>query len=288
MAGLTAEQVQRYRDDGYLLVEGVFDPSVADELKAELSSRVDTFAHSAHGEGRLRDLHGDELFPTRMARIAEEMVDPADGLRQLNGKLRTKGMFRILTEPSLVDIVESVIGPEILAHPQFNVRAKLPNQDSTVVPWHQDLGYLQPDAEETFMVNFWIPLVDATQENGCLEVIAGSHRTPLFEHEHGLGPGGNFKGIRDEHLPDGKQVLCPVREGGVLLIQHKTFHRSLPNTSQHIRWSLDLRYSDPDMPTGRAGVPGFIARSGRDPESVCASAVGWNRIVDAAGTPAGS
>ena len=36
MAGLTAEQVQRYRDDGYLLVEGVFDPSVADELKAEL------------------------------------------------------------------------------------------------------------------------------------------------------------------------------------------------------------------------------------------------------------
>jgi ectoine hydroxylase-related dioxygenase (phytanoyl-CoA dioxygenase family) len=220
--------------------------------------------------------------------IAEAVDDPADGLRQLNGKLRTEGMFRVFTEPALIDIVESVIGPEILAHPQFNVRAKLPNQDATVVPWHQDLGYLQADAEETFMVNFWIPLVDATLDNGCMEVICGSHRTPLFEHEQGLGPAGNFKGVRDQDLPPGERVLCPVREGGVLLIQHKTFHRSLPNNSDHIRWSLDLRYSDPDMPTGRDDVPGFITRSRRRPDSVCDTATQWNRMVAASGASAGS
>jgi phytanoyl-CoA hydroxylase len=287
MAGLTATQVDRFRDEGFLLVESVFDPEIADELKRELDERVDAFARQAREGGQLDELYEHEPFARRMARIAEAVDDPSDGLRQLNGKLRTEGMFRVFTEPALVDIVESVIGPEILAHPQFNVRAKLPNQDATVVPWHQDLGYLQPDAEETFMVNFWIPLVDATLDNGCMEVICGSHRTPLFAHEEGLGLAGNFKGVRDEQLPDGEHVLCPVREGGVLLIQHKTFHRSLANTSEHIRWSLDLRYSDPAMPTGRDDVPGFIVRSRRQPDSVCASAAEWNRIVEASGAQAG-
>ena len=156
------------------------------------------------------------------------------------------------------------------------------------MPWHQDLGYLQRDAAETFMVNFWIPLVDATRENGCMEVIAGSHRAPLLEHERGMGPAGNFKGVIDEQLPDGEHVLCPVRVGGVLLTQHKTMHRSLPNVSDDIRWSLDLRYSHPELPTGRHGVPGFIARSRRDPESVCRSAEEWVRIVESANAPTGS
>ena len=145
-------------------------------------------------------------------------------------------MFAVQTHPAILDIVESLIGPEILAHPQFNIRPKLPNQDTSVVPWHQDLGYLQPDASETFMVNFWIPLVDATVENGCMEVIAGSHKVPLINHVTGLGPGRNFKGIVDEALPDGEQVQCPVPLGSVLLIQHKTIHRSVPNHSDHIRW----------------------------------------------------
>jgi hypothetical protein len=60
------------------------------------------------------------------------------------------------------------------------------------------------------------------------------------------------------------------------------------NVSDHIRWSLDLRYSHPDMPTGRDGVPGFVARSRRDPSSVCPSAAAWLQIVEAAGAPSGS
>ena len=207
------------------------------------------------------------------------MDDPSDLLPQVNGKLRTPGMFQILTEPALLDVVESMIGPEILAHPQFNIRAKLPNQDTSVVPWHQDLAYLQPDAEKTFMVNAWLPLVDATVENGCLEVIPRSHLS-LIEHEERLGPGRNFRGVRAENLPPGDPVACPVRVGDILLIQHMTMHRSLPNNSDHIRWSLDLRYSDPAMPTGRDGVPGFIARSKADPSSISRNAEEWDRIVE--------
>ena len=282
MSGLTSDQLDFYRTEGYLLVEDVIDPSAFDLLITEINAIVDTAAEQAHAAGELSDLHADLPFAKRLVHIHAQWADPSPLLGQVNGKLKTEGMFAILTQPALLDMVESVIGPEILAHPQFNLRAKLPNQDATVVPWHQDLGYLQPDAEETFMVNFWIPLVDATPENGCMEVIAGSNRAPLIGHEHGLGPGANFKGITDQYLPPGEQVSCPVKVGGVLLIQHKTIHRSIPNHSDHIRWSLDLRYSDPSQPSGRDGVPGFIARSQAHPESVAQSVDDWLALLETA------
>ena len=286
MGGLNSEQIAFYKDQGYLLVEDVIPVEDLRQLISELNETVDQNTRKAQARGELSELFEDEPFERRLARIVESIADPSDTsftdtlFEGLHGKLKTEGMFAVQTHPAILDIVESLIGPEILAHPQFNIRPKLPNQDTSVVPWHQDLGYLQPDASETFMVNFWIPLVDATVENGCMEVIAGSHKVPLINHVLGLGPGRNFKGIVDEALPDGEQVQCPVPLGGVLLIQHKTIHRSVPNHSDHIRWSMDIRYSDPRMPTGRDGVPGFIARSKAQPASVANNLGDWLKLFE--------
>ena len=285
MSGLTPQQLDFYREQGYLLVEDALDPAVFDLLRSEVEDAVDGFARQALADGRISDPHEEEPFERRLHRLAVQLDDPGPLEALARGKMRSPGMFRIYACEALLDMVESVIGPEVLAHPQFNIRAKRPGVDEGVVPWHQDLGYLEPSAAETFMVNFWIPLVDATLENGCLEVIAGSHRSELIEHQRGMGPAGNFKGVGDDELPPGEHVPCPVRTGGVLLIQHTTMHRSQPNLSDHIRWSLDLRYSHPDLPTGRESVPGFIARSRRDPASVCRSAEEWVGIVEGAGVP---
>lgn len=283
---LTPEQKSAFLDEGYLVIEEAFPPEDLDNLIAEFDASVEANAAEARAQGLIEQTFPAEPFPSRLARIVEaasslESADVSDVLyRNLSGKLRSPAMFSLLKHPALLDIVESVIGGEILAHPQFNVRAKLPAQDRSVVPWHQDLGYLQQDAEETMMVNIWLPLVDATKENGCLEVISGSHRH-LIDHTMGLGPAGNFKGLTDDVLPSGERVLCPVPKGGVLLIQHKTIHRSLTNASDHTRWSLDIRYSDPEQPTGRDGVPGFMARSKKDPSQVAARLEDWDALFAA-------
>ena len=174
--------------------------------------------------------------------------------------------------------MEALIGPEVLAHPQFNSRAKIPGHQAAVVPWHQDLGYLHPDAEETMMVNFWIPLVDAPMETGALQVIPGSHRWSLIPHETIDG----YLGISEAALPPHEVVDCPLQVGGMLMIQHRTVHRSVPNTSERVRWSLDLRYSDPAQPTGREEVPGFIVRSRTHPERVARSHHDWLALFPAA------
>ena len=284
---LDPQQLDAFLNDGFLVIEEAFPPTDLDDLIVEFDASVEANATEAKNEGLIEQTFPAEPFPTRLARIVEaasslESADDQSGVlyRNLSGKLRSPAMFSLLKHPALLDIVESFIGGEILAHPQFNVRAKLPAQDRSVVPWHQDLGYLQQDAEETMMVNIWLPLVDANKENGCLEVISGSHRR-LIDHTIGLGPAGNFKGLTDDVLPSGKRVLCPVPKGGVLLVQHKTIHRSLTNASDHTRWSLDIRYSDPEQPTGRDGVPGFIARSKKDPSQVAARLEDWDALFAA-------
>jgi hypothetical protein len=261
-------------EEGYLLLPRLIDPAVLQPLIREFEAIIEARARQADQEGRLGDRFEGEPFDRRLGLLYASMVDDdAAGLWQaVHGKhQKSAGMFAIITHPALLDVVESLIGPEILAHPQFNARAKLPRHQATVVPWHQDLGYLHADADDTFMVNFWIPLVDAPMESGALQVIPGSHRWGRVPHEMVDG----YLGIPESALPPHAIVDCPVPVGGALLIQHKTVHRSVPNVSDRVRWSLDLRYSDPAQPTGRAEVPGFIARSRAFPERVARSHHDW-------------
>ena len=278
MKGLTEAQIRSYKENGFLVVEDLIPPSAFDPLISEFNAVIDEKARAYHRQGKLGTMFEDEPFQRRLDRVyrALDEASAQDIWRAVHGKnMKTAGMFAVMTHPAILDVVASMIGPEVLAHPQFNARAKLPHQEATVVPWHQDLGYLEQDAEETFMVNFWIPLVDATVENGCMEVIPGSHGHGLIPHEKIAG----YWGVPEDRLPSKEVVSCPLRVGGVLMIQHKTIHRSIPNVSDHIRWSLDLRYSDPAKPTGR-DVPGFIARSQAHPERVAQSHRDWLKLFE--------
>jgi ectoine hydroxylase-related dioxygenase (phytanoyl-CoA dioxygenase family) len=276
MPALPPGQVAFFHEQGYLLLEAVLPPAAFRPLIRELEGVIEREARQAQAAGRLNDLFEGEPFDRRLAKIAAALEDAGDLWRAVHGKHhKTAGLFAVVTHPALLDIVEALIGPEILAHPQFNLRAKLPHHPATVVPWHQDLGYLQPEADATAMVNFWIPLVDAPMETGALQVIPGSHRWGLLPHATIDG----YLGIPEPSLPPHRAVDCPVSLGGVLLLQHKTIHRSLPNLSDRVRWSLDLRYSDPAQPTGRPQVPGFLARSRARPDQVARSHRDWLQLV---------
>ena len=270
--GLTENQKREYLENGFLPIERLFDPGQLDTLIVELNGVVDEWAERYCEEGRLEDRFADEPFERRLYLIHEAMDGRCEELLlAVLGKRKTAGMFHVMTLPEILDVVESLIGPEILVHPQFNSRAKLPDKTS-VVNWHQDIGFLDPDVMQTFMVNFWLPLVDSDEKNGCLEVIRGSHRCerlPFVDSPEQIVP---------ESIPEGEQVTCPIPRGGVLLLHHTTVHRSGSNNSDHIRWSLDIRYSDWRKPTGRNQVPGFIARSREHPDKVAAGHEEWQRL----------
>jgi len=170
-------------------------------------------------------------------------------------------------------------------HPQFALRPKMPDLDLLDIPWHQDLAYLIPaEAGETLVVNYWIPLVSATEQNGCMQVIPGSHLQGLIEHNLWLETPGHkgARGIADADLPASSIVTCEVDPGDVLITMERLVHRSIPNRSQTVRWSVDTRYSRIGLPTGRSKVPGFVARSRQHPDRVAGSHDDWiQNLADA-------
>jgi hypothetical protein len=290
---LSPQQLQFFEREGYLVVDDIFDHEadlqpVFDEYEVVL----DRLIRRLHSEGRIDSLLNDLPFGERMTQLAlrtgetfsgvfDISLPPTDITPETPFHAGT-AVFRLITNERLLDVVEDVIGPEIYSNPVQHVRIKLPAHAvppdrkkagvAIDVPWHQDAGVVTEDAEESEILTVWSPLNDATIENGCLVVIPRSKHAGLITHCKDLGIG-----IPDELLP-GEPVAVPVQAGGSLLMHRKTVHSSLPNTTDGIRWSFDLRYQPPGEPTGRAAFPGFLARSSLHPEQVLRDPDAWARL----------
>ena len=292
--GLTPQQIQQFNDDGFLIIRDLLPREAIQPLINELQQKIRDLANEAVQRGLLdaANTFEDSPFETRLAQVADACSDRNWIGKQLlqpdlYGKPRTAGMFTLRTHPALLDVAESLIGSEILAHPQFALRGKMPDQEETVIPWHQDLAYLKPEESgNTLVVNFWIPLVKATVANGCMQVMRGSHCWGLLPHSHLISTAGHkgSTGIADVDLPPCEIAMGEVDAGDVLLTMERLVHRSLPNRSNTVRWSVDTRYSEIGLPTGRSSVSGFVARSRKNPESVAQSHHDWNRLFSGFGT----
>jgi phytanoyl-CoA hydroxylase len=286
---LTRSQVEQFHEEGFLIVRSAMPTEAMQPLINELEARVDDYANQAVAEGILvaSKTFREAAFDERLALVCEACSEPNWIWRKIqHGKFKSEAVFKFRTALPLLDIVESLIGPEIYGHPQYALRAKMPGHVQTVVPWHQDLGYLNPEtAGDTLFVNCWVPMVDAMSEDGCLQVIRGSHRAGYLPHERLLDVPDHTAvvGIPPDHLPEGEVVTCEVKKGDILLTMERVVHQSTPHSSARVRWSMDTRYSELGRPTGRTNVPGFVARSRNNPDSVAKSYEDWKAILESAG-----
>jgi ectoine hydroxylase-related dioxygenase (phytanoyl-CoA dioxygenase family) len=222
-----------------------------------------------YAEGKLSSLHEGEPFGRRLALMAAEDESVAAGLDIYNTRL-PEG-FNFLCNSKLVDIAGSLVGSEIICHPTQHLRAVLPTKLTKVdrtIGWHQDAGVLWPEADNHLVVTMWIPMVDAGLDNGCLEVVPGTHQRGLFPHLPGAS-------IAPEAIPDTEPLPLPLKVGGMILFHSYMLHRGRPNLSDRMRWSMDLRYQDTFLPTGRPFYPSFIVRSEARPDRVQDSYEEW-------------
>ena len=168
------------------------------------------------------------------------------------GQLQGHGIFALVSNEELLDLAESVVGPEIIGSAVYRLRPKLPGHWHGEVPWHQDSGYFEPVCDDELILTVWVPFVDATVERGCLEVMPGVHKSGVVRHTQ-LAPGEegrrSYLEILEEDLPGERVVATPVDRGGVVMLTNRTPHRSTPNRSDVIRWSIDIRYQSADLPT---------------------------------------
>ena len=308
MATLTKENKKHFEEFGFVKIEGLIDPEkIIDPVIDEYKIVLDNLVQELFDKEKVKSKYEELDFGERVTKIYSESGEVHNqffdfSLPQSNIKSDTPfwtgpAVFDAIRNSELLDIVEGFIGSEIYSNPIQHVRIKVPEKDCPrdsdgnvlfgATPWHQDAGVATEEIDATDMVTVWFPLTDATEENGCLQIVPGSHKGEVLTHCPGfdlktkkkiskLGPGGLQ--IPENLFQSEYAMPVPMKKGDVLLFTKRTVHSALPNLSDEIRWSFDLRYQPVGQPTGRDVFPGFIARSKKNPDEVLDDAYSWNQM----------
>jgi ectoine hydroxylase len=220
MKYLSQQDVENYNRDGYVLVENLFSRSEVDLL-------LDTIAGGGQLPGETRattDAQG------RKAGIA------------IWHKLEDDIWGAVSTNPRLVNNIRVLMGEEI-AFFHGKVMLKMA-QSGGAWEWHQDYGYWYNQGFAfPRMMSAFVALDPATQENGCLQILKGSHKLGRLEH----GVVGDQTGADIERLerlePFFERIPCEMTPGSVLFFHCNLLHTSAPNNSPFPRRSFIICYN---------------------------------------------
>lgn len=271
LGSLTKEQVDFYKLEGFLVLEDFLNEADLAGAKASMELRVEEIANDLFNASLVSQKFEDEPFEFRLAKLFEGL-DDKEFLKYGRGwRDRLPGYYDLMSNPKILDALESLIGPEIFSNPVYNTRPKVPKVAAGAVPWHQDKSYW-PDANANPVITVWIPLVDATLENGCLHLMPRTHKQKILSWHKETYSSTGFLEIDDEHiaklLPEKEIVPLPVKAGTAILFNDRCIHKSTPNNSNSVRWSVDLRYQPTDQDPMPQHGAGFLARSKRYPGRV--------------------
>lgn len=253
-------QIRHFEDEGYLVLKNLFTDEELQPVIDEISADLDQRCRDAVAAGTLSRTYEEYDFEHRLTQVNAENVNISKLM--WDNKLVLPSFFGLMTNPKLLDVAEQFCGPEIIASSVYRLRPKVPSHAWSPVPWHQDSGYFEAYCDLGLILTVWLPLVDATEERGCLWVMPGMHKGGLFFHRPDQM--SHYLEIPDEELGGHQAVAAPVPKGGILLLTNRTPHASFENKSDVVRWSMDLRYQSAALPTNAAitRLPGEAKSSG--------------------------
>lgn len=143
----------------------------------------------------------------------------------------------LLANPIAIQVVAAVIGSSLqLAFVGGNTN--MPG--SRAQPLHRDIGNQWPDADYTHRpasITVNVPLVDIDETNGSMEVWPGTHRLAHV----GPVPYDDASRAARAAIAPAVQLACPA--GGIIVRDHRGWHRGMPNKSDRPRLMLALVYS---------------------------------------------
>jgi ectoine hydroxylase-related dioxygenase (phytanoyl-CoA dioxygenase family) len=158
--------------------------------------------------------------------------------------LKHRRVWDLLCHPQICGVVTDLLGPNVVGWGS-HFFCKMPG-DGKRVDWHQDCSYwpLTP----TKAVTVWLAIDDSDQENGCMEVVVGSHTHGLIEFTQSDATSGNVLNQTVESPEKyGTLQATPLRAGQFSVHSDLLLHGSAANTSDRRRCGLTLRYCPADV-----------------------------------------
>ena len=170
--------------------------------------------------------------------------------------------YEIAAHPRILDAVEAVIGPNILAW-GTNWFSKMPG-DKAYVSWHQDGTYW--NLAPVKVVTAWLALTPSSEMNGGLRVVPGSHVQPMLPQRETYAPDNALSRGQEIAVDvDESQAVCLALRPGEMSLHHIWIvHGSNANTSDIPRIGLAIRYVSPEVRQDSPGKPHALLVRGRD------------------------
>lgn len=227
---LTPEQVQFFRDNGYLKVAGAIAPEEVRELQAATGALIE--------RGPSPDLPPGEQKDYQYGRVHGQ---DAPVLRRIE-YVQSKGevFLRLLANPVLLDAVSKVVGGQFV--PTFDsVVIKMAGQ-GVEVPWHRDGGgptmfYDEPGTERRFpAVNFDIYLDEANEQSGALWVVPGSNKDAVSRAPE-LAKAGEYESVSGA-------IRVDMQPGDMLLHDVTLYHGSPETRNAPLRRVIYYEFRD--------------------------------------------
>jgi ectoine hydroxylase-related dioxygenase (phytanoyl-CoA dioxygenase family) len=219
---LSASQKAQYDQDGYLVVRNFLDPEEV-SLLYDIATNDNALLNNAWD---FNDQSGKRTKLTLW-------FTPGDD---------TFGL--LVRSKSMVNAIQTLLGAGEVCHFHSKLMQKEPKVGGAW-EWHQDYGYwykngfLYPDA----LISVMLALTEATRENGCLQVLKGSHKMGRFEHNFVGEQQGADMPFVEEALKLCERVYVELNPGDVLFFHSNVLHMSEANLSDKPRWSFISAYN---------------------------------------------
>ncbi|MCL5745210.1 MAG: phytanoyl-CoA dioxygenase family protein [Acidobacteria bacterium] len=217
---ITNEQVRAFHEDGFVLVQTMFD---AEEI--QLLSR-------AARQDRELDRHAFQRNDGEGGSIRLSLWNhPGDTIYGMVARCQ-----------SIVNSAETLLGGEV-----YHYHSKMIMKDAKVggaFTWHQDYGYwYQNGVLLPLLCSASIAVDPATRQNGCLQVIRGSHHMGRVNHIlTGDQAGADMERV-EQAVRRMELVYVEMEPGDTLFFHCNLLHRSDQNRSEHPRWSMICCYN---------------------------------------------
>ena len=227
---LQPDQINRFREQGYLIVRRVFDTEAIERLRQgytyveELAGRPDLDPQYTTGKGP--EVHIHIQAPAGAAdaaatRYLRKIQWPAF-LHPAFEAFRTSPIWPALLRPLIGDSLKQYIN---------QINFKMPG-GGIDFPWHQDIRPTPAFSDQVKTYVQSVTLVDAaTVANGCLQIVPGSHRLGDLKAKR------YAKGQIEEQVDVAQAVAVEGEPGDVVLFTPYTVHGSSPNTTDSPRRS---------------------------------------------------
>ncbi|MEJ5251099.1 MAG: phytanoyl-CoA dioxygenase family protein [Chthonomonadetes bacterium] len=217
---LTPAELKHYEEQGYLVYGKILTDEELHELRTYVDDLIASLPPGRRPEG-LDHPHFDDPY-----------------------------LMKWCQHPRILDVVEQIIGPNIVLFSSHFI-AK-PGGDGLPVPWHQDATYWPLSPMK--VVTVWLAVDDSDAENGCMQVIPGTHRMGAVQHHRVDDPSRYVLDLETE-VDESKAVDIVLKAGEMSLHDAWLLHGSKANHSPRRRCGYTMRYMPTEVVLDRTKWP---------------------------------